>query len=138
MTGVDISPALLDIARDKIEKEKIKVRLIEGDMRTIKLGNFDAVITIFNAIEHLTKADFDKAISNIYANLKNGGLYIFDIINFEAMTDNAINNLAMDLRKTVNDTKTHNIQYSKINRKTGRLTSYDCFTIQEGSDKTKI
>jgi len=42
------------------------------------------------------------------------------------------------LRKTVNDTKIRNVQYSRINKENGRLTSYDCFTIQEGSDKPKI
>src|SRR5579864_1272961 len=46
VTGTDFSPALLKIARDKARKEKLKVRLIKGDMRTIKVGSFDAVITI--------------------------------------------------------------------------------------------
>lgn len=138
VTGADFSPALLNIAKEKARKEKINIRLLEGDMRKIKVGNFDAVITISNAVGHLTKADFEKAMRNIYRNLKKGGLYVFDIFNLDAMTDAAVNDLAMDLKKTVNNTKVRNVQYSKINRKSGRLTSYDYFSIQHGSDKPKI
>jgi ubiquinone/menaquinone biosynthesis C-methylase UbiE len=137
VTGADFSPALLKIARDKARKGKIKVRLIEGDMRTIKVGSFDAVITIFNAVGHLTKSGFEKAMRNIYRNLKTGGLYVFDILNLDAMTDQAVTALAMDLRKTIKNTKIRNVQYSKLNQKSGRLTSYDRFTIQKGSDKPK-
>ena len=75
VVGSDISPALLDIARSKAQREKVAVRFIEGDMRTIKIGVFDAVITIFNSIGHLTKSDCEKTMRNIHKNLKDGGLY---------------------------------------------------------------
>ena len=76
VTGADFSPALLEIARAKAEKEKIDVTLIEGDMRTINVGEFNAVVTIFNAIGHLTKADLEKAMRNINKN------YNLDYIGF--------------------------------------------------------
>jgi SAM-dependent methyltransferase len=138
VTGADFSPALLDLAKETARKEKIDVRLLAGDMRTIKAGHFDAVITISNAVGHLTKADFEKAMRNIHKNLKSGGLYVFDIFNLGAMTEDAVNDLSMDLRKSVDGTKIRNVQYSEINRKNGRLTSYDSFTIQKGSNKPKI
>ena len=138
VTGADISPALLTRARDKAQKEKVDIKFIEGDMRILQVGSFDAVITIFNAIGHLTKAGFEKALKNIRRNLNDGGLYVFDILNLDAMTDSAVNNLAMDLKKAVDTTQIHNVQYSKINRENGRLTSYDYFSIQEGSDTPKI
>jgi hypothetical protein len=50
-------------------------------MRTLKIGLFDAVITISNAVGHLTKAGFEKAMRSINKNLKEGGIYIFDIFN---------------------------------------------------------
>jgi ubiquinone/menaquinone biosynthesis C-methylase UbiE len=138
VTGIDISPHLLEIARKKAQREKIDIHFLEGDMRTIKVGKFDAVITIFNAIGHLTKVDFEKAIKNIHKNLKEGGLYLFDIFNLDAMTDDVVNNLKMDLKKTVNHTKVRNIQFSKLDKRKGRLTSYDQFIIQEGSNKPKL
>lgn len=133
--GSDFSPALLEIARKKALKEKLDIKFIAGDMRTLNIGQFDAVITIFNAIGHLTKDDFEKAIRNIYENLKFGGVYIFDIFNLQAMTDTVVHNLKMDLKKTINNTQIHNIQYSTIDRKNGFLTSYDSLTIQKNAKK---
>lgn len=136
--GADLSPALLEIAKAKLQQENLAIELIKGDMCDLRIGKFDAVITIFNAIGHLTKTDFEIAIKNIHGNLKLGGLYIFDIFNLEAMTDVAVNNLAMDVRKTVGDTKIQNIQYSKIDREQGLLTSYDVFTIQSENSEPEI
>lgn len=137
VTGADLSPDLLNITREKAHKENIEVRLIEGDMRTLHVGSFDAVITIFNAIGHLTKTDFEKTLRNIHSNLKDGGLYVFDIFNLQAMTDTVVHDLAMDVRKTVNDTQIHHIQKSEIDRKSGRLTSYDHYTLQKSADTLK-
>ena len=39
----------------------------------------------------------------------------------------------MDLKKTINNTQIHNIQYSIIDRKNGFLTSYDSLTIQKNA-----
>ena len=67
-------------------------------MRNLQLGKLNAVITIDNAVGHLVKADFDIAIRNIYKNLKKVGLYIFDILNLDAMTDEVID---ADSKKSV-------------------------------------
>ena len=131
VTGSDFSPALLDIAREKAHKANIDIKFIDGDMRTLKVGNFDAAITMFNAVGHLTKNDFETAMENIGGNLKSGGIYVFDIYNLGAMNDRAVNNLAMDTTKTANRTKIHNIQYSTLDRKSGLLTSHDKYTIQK-------
>ena len=136
VNGADFSPKLLDIARAKAKKEKLDISFIDGDMRTLKVGKFDAVITIFNAIGHLTTDDFEKAIKNIYDNLKPGGIYLFDIFNLEAMNDDVVQNLAMDINKDVGTTRIHNIQHSVINREAGQLTSYDSYTICD--DKNQI
>jgi len=133
--GVDISVGMLKIARSNAKKEKIEVELLEGDMRTTKVGSFDAVITIFNAIGHLTKTDFEKAIRNIHANLKDGGLYIFDIFNLDCRKNDT---MAMDVTKKIGETKIRKVQKSKLNRKNGVLSSNDCFYVQTGSGKTKI
>ncbi len=138
VTGADFSPALLDKAKNKAQEKDMAIRFIEGDMRTIKVGIFDAAITIDNAVGHLTKADFEVAMKNIHSNLKDGGLYVFDIYNVNAMTDHVVTNLAMDRKKTANKKTFHQVQYSEIDRESGQLTSHDCFTIQEGLDNPKI
>ena len=110
VTGSDFSSALLEIARKKALTEKLDLSFIDGDMRTLQVGQFDAVITMFNAIGHLRKKDFEKTLKNIRKNLKDGGLYIFDIFNLEAMTDSAVIDFATHNQKKVGDTTLHLVQ----------------------------
>jgi 2-polyprenyl-3-methyl-5-hydroxy-6-metoxy-1,4-benzoquinol methylase len=127
--GSDFSPALLVQARKKAAAEGLNLTFVDGDMRTLKAGQFDAVITIFSAIGHLTKPDFEKALQNIRANLKDGGVYVFDIFNLQAITDDVIADFVMDIESIVNGAKVRNRQHSEIDRENGLLTSHDHYTI---------
>ena len=79
VTGIDINKALLDIAKSKPQATSNHVTLSQGNICASNVGHFDAVISIFNAIGHLTNPNFEKALNNIYHNLNDHGLYIFDI-----------------------------------------------------------
>lgn len=135
VTGSDFSPELLKQARAKAKHAKINVKFIDGDMRKIKVGKFDAVITIFNAVGHLTKLGFEKAMRNIGKNLNEGGIYIFDILNLEAMSDEVMPNMAYHLHAKVGDSQIHAVQCSTIERKTGRFISYNHDIIQKLAEK---
>ena len=133
--GSDFSPALLIIARGKAKDMNCTITFIEGDMRSVKVGKFDAVITIFSAIGHLTKADFGITLQNIRANMKEEGVYIFDIFNLQAITDEIIDDFVMDIESVVNGVNIHNVQHSEIDRENGLLTSHDQVTIfKDGCD----
>jgi 2-polyprenyl-3-methyl-5-hydroxy-6-metoxy-1,4-benzoquinol methylase len=134
VTGADFSPDLLKIARERASREKVDLTFIDGDMRTLRVGNFDAVITIFNAIGHVTKADFEKTLRNIHDNLNDGGIYIFDILNLDAMTDTVVADLAYFIHKKVGDTQILSMQCSTIDRAQGILTSYDALLIQKNAE----
>lgn len=136
VTGVDINSRMLKIAKSKAEKTQA-IKLIKGDMRNIHIGQFDAVITMFNSIGHLTRSDFEEALLNINKNLKTHGLYIFDIFNLSyLLEDNNITRLTIDWQKIVDGTKFREIQYSTISQE-GILASYDTCIKQNGSH-TKI
>ena len=138
VTGSDLSSSMLKIAKKKAKEEKLRLKFLKGDMRLTKVGEFDAVITIFNAVGHLTKLDFEAALRNIYRNLKDGGLYIFDIFNLDYLQDgNNITKLTIDWQKIVEDTKYREIQYSTISKE-GVLTSYDTYYEQKGNDQPKM
>jgi len=138
VTGSDISLGMLKMARSKAKREKIRVRFLKGDMRTIQVGKFDAAITIFNAIGHLTKAGFEKAIRNIHTNLNDAGIYVFDIFNLSyLMNDDNISKLSIDWLRTVGNTKHREIQHSIIDNK-GVLISYTTNYVQKSSEKPKI
>lgn len=138
VVGVDINTAMLKIARSKARQAKKKIKFLEGDMRLTKAGNFDAAITIFNAVGHLTKRDFEKAMKNIHANLNDRGLYIFDIFNLSyLLKDDNITKLTIDGQRKSGNTIAREIQYSTID-KTGILASYDIYHEQKGLSKPKI
>jgi ubiquinone/menaquinone biosynthesis C-methylase UbiE len=138
VVGADFSPELLAIARKKATKAKMKARFIDGDMRTLEVGQFDAVITISNAVGHLTKTGFLKAMGNINKNLRIGGIYVFDIFNLEAMSDEAVGNLGWHIQKKVGDTHVHGLQCSTIDRCTGLLTSFDHIVLQKNALKPEL
>lgn len=136
--GYDINAKMLQIAKDKAKKEKLDLKFIKGDMRTTQAGQFDAVITIFNAVGHLTQKDFEIAIRNIHKNLKNKGLYIFDIFNLSyLLKDDNITKLTVDWQTKSDDTTAREIQYSTINEE-GILASYDIYHEQKKDRDPKI
>ncbi len=138
VVGSDLNSKMLRIAKNKTQKEKLDIKFIKGDMRITKVGKFDAVITISNAVGHLTKHDFEKAMQNIHTNLKDQGLYVFDIFNLNyLLTDANITKLTIDWQKKSGNTTAREIQYSTINND-GILASYDIYHEQIGSDKPKI
>lgn len=138
VTGVDINASMLDIAKEKAQEKGLTIEFILGDMRTSRIGKFDAVLTIFNAIGHLTQDDFKVTLQNIAQNLKPGGLYIFDIFNLDYLLhkDN-ITQLTIDWQKEQGPKKVREIQYSTISPQ-GILTSYDIYHEQEPNQAPNI
>ena len=136
--GSDINSRMITIARNKAKQERLNIQFFKGDMRTVQIGKFDAVLTIFNAVGHLTKADFEIALQNIKSNLQEDGIYIFDINNLKHLLyENNITKLTIDWQTTTCDAKARVIQYSTIDAD-GILTSYTILHEQKGSNKPKI
>ena len=127
--GSDFSPKLLQIARTKSETLGKDMQFIDGDMRDIQVGQFDAVITMFNAIGHLSKQDFLKTMGNVRSNLKPDGLYVFDIFNLNAMSDDAIKSLEVVQEKEAGGARFHQHQISRIDHEKGLMISTDRYDI---------
>jgi len=138
ITGSDINIEMIKIAKDKAKKLKLDAQFVKGDMRTLQIGKFDAVITIFNSIGHLTKNDFETAMQNIHKNLNESGLYLFDIYNLNYLLHaDHITHLTIDWEKSIGDTRIRKIQYSTINEN-GVLTFYTTYYEKKKTDKIKI
>ena len=76
-TAIDISKAQLAYARKLIEREKVSVTLIKGDIQTlkgIKSSSYDIVFSAF-ALQYI--ADLTKCFKEVYRVLKKGGLFVF-------------------------------------------------------------
>ena len=83
MTGVDISPEMLDIARERAEKEGMggKILWLCQDMREFELyGTVDVTVSCLDSINHLTKpSDLKRCLSLVHNYLIPDGLFIFDV-----------------------------------------------------------
>lgn len=76
VAGVDLSPAMLAVARDRLPD----CPLVEGDFRTFALDRtFDAVVCLFSSIAYLrAQEELDLAIENMARHLGPGGVLIVD------------------------------------------------------------
>lgn len=138
ISGYDISKKMLTIARMKAKKLSLNLKFKNDDIRTVQAGRFDAVISIFNAIGHLTKKDFKKAIKNIAENLNPGGIYMFDNFNLNYLRHgNNICTLTMDVQHKVENKTFREIQYSTIDSK-GVLASFDTYINCVENRKPKV
>jgi len=81
VSAYDYNKEMIRIAKKKCKE----INFRHGDIRKTRYGKFDAAISIFNAIGHLSKKDFKKALKNISKNLNDKGIYIFDIFNLDFM-----------------------------------------------------
>lgn len=134
VTASDFSKEMVAVAQRKYPK----IKFHQADMRYAQFGKFDAVISIFNAIGHLSKSDFAKSIRNIASNLKPNGIYIFDIFNFDFMKHNFISSQFIDTCKEVEGTKYVRFNKNKFNRKKAIMTMNQKTYVQEGIDKPQI
>lgn len=86
VTGVDRSPAMLDIARRKAVDAAARLAgtppaFVEGDVRTVQLGRtFDAVLMLFAVLGYQTSdADVAAAMRTVASHLRPGGLFVCDV-----------------------------------------------------------
>lgn len=141
VTGSDINPNMLEVAREKAKKSfpELYKRLHLRDMCSTGLGEFDVIISMFNAVGHLTKIDFQNAMSSLRCNLVKDGVYIFDIFNANYLRyGNNISKLTIDnIEKRSDCSVIREIQYSDIDDE-GVLKSYSVFYDYDSARQCKI
>jgi leucyl-tRNA synthetase len=85
MTGVDITPGFLDIARLDAYYRKVEVQYLQGDMRSLPFEDeFDCVMLLFTAFGYFNDEENLMVMVNASKALRPGGLVIFDTPNRDA------------------------------------------------------
>ncbi len=83
VTGADRSEEMLAIAREKAAAAAAPatLELVEGDIRTLRLGRtFDAATMLFAVLGYQTSdADVASALRTVAAHLRPGGLFVCDL-----------------------------------------------------------
>jgi SAM-dependent methyltransferase len=79
MTGIDLTPGFLDIARRDALERHVQVTYQQGDMREIAFEKeFDRVMLVFTAYGYFSDEINLQVLKNVAQALKPGGLLIFD------------------------------------------------------------
>ena len=80
VTGIDLSSATIESAREHAKTSHLKIDYLVGSGEDLPLpaGHFDVVICV-DVLEHVS--DLPKTLSEIHRVLKPGGSFLFDTIN---------------------------------------------------------
>ncbi len=79
--GTDISPDMLEVSREKAEKEKKNILFLCQDMRELDLyGTVDLVSCTLDSLNYLTNgADLERVFALVHNFLEPGGIFVFDV-----------------------------------------------------------
>lgn len=80
-TGIDLSPMMIDIARENADKENVAIDFSVADIRDFKpKKQYDAVISLFHVMSYQNKnQDVMFAFQSARRALDKGGLFLFDV-----------------------------------------------------------
>jgi SAM-dependent methyltransferase len=81
--GLDLSEVLLQLARTEADAQGVKIRWIQGDMRTIPFDNtLDAVINVFTSFGYLANEEEDlQVLAQIHKALRPGGQFLLETVH---------------------------------------------------------
>jgi SAM-dependent methyltransferase len=86
--GIDQSHDMLKLARQRARRERVGVRFLHMDMRSLQFINeFDLVTCWYDSLNYLLKPDhLKKTFSGVFRALRRGGLFIFDMNTIYALS----------------------------------------------------
>lgn len=102
MTGLDISPEMLDFAQETALKEGVRAEYILGDITKIKLPRrYDFVTAINDCVNYIPKHRLDAAFKNVKNALVKGGIFLFDVSSERKFREKIANTVSVDDRDEV-------------------------------------
>lgn len=80
VTGVDIGPAALALARRRAQRSGLQLEFVQQDLRQLTYDAcFDVVTLIFGCFTEMLKADAETVLKCIQRSLRPGGHFILDV-----------------------------------------------------------
>ncbi len=112
MTGLDISPEMLDFAQATALKEGLRGEYLLGDICKFRSPKkYDFATAINDCINYIPKSKLDTALKKVYSALKKGGIFLFDISSEKKFREKIANTVSVDDRDEVT--------YMSFNKRTG-------------------
>ena len=102
MTGMDISPQMLDTAQRKALESGARAEYILGDVAKRKpQKRFDFVTAINDCINYIPKDKLKTAFKNVYGALNKGGIFLFDVSSVRKFQSKIANTVSVDDRDDI-------------------------------------
>ena len=102
MTGLDVSPEMLDFAQEKALKEGVRGEYLLGDITKFRSPKkFDFISAINDCVNYIPKDKLDTALKNIRSALQKEGVLLFDISSPRKFHDKIANTVSVDDRDDV-------------------------------------
>ncbi|MGX1983154.1 methyltransferase family protein [Thermolongibacillus altinsuensis] len=81
VTGIDLSEHMLAVAQAKAEEIGLTIPFFQQDMRELNgFSPFDHIVCFCDSLNYLqTEKDVFETFQRVYAHLKDGGLFLFDV-----------------------------------------------------------
>lgn len=119
--GLDLSPTIIEIAKEKTKINHLTIPYYVADMTNFKLDKtYDVITCFFDSVNFLqSKEDVKKMFSSVYDHLNHGGLFICDVFSKAMMDSYAYHEMRQDYqtyslewitKKTTPSTLTHEIK----------------------------
>lgn len=101
VTGVDIAPAMIQVARQKSKHHVYEIDFHEGDLTSFHLDKqFDTATCLYDSLNYiLDPLKLEAAFGRIAAHLEPGGYFIFDLNSPYALTEDLFTQYNRDPRK---------------------------------------
>ena len=101
VTGVDIAPAMIEIARQKASEFPHPIRFTEADLTDFDLNErFDCATCLYDSLNYiLDPAKLQAAFAGFAKHVQSGGVLIFDMNTPLALTADLFTQRSFDARK---------------------------------------
>lgn len=129
VTGIDLMPGFLEIARDDAASRGVSVTYVQGDMREIDFQEaFDLVLLLFTAFGYFDDAQNLRVLENVRRALRPGGRLVFDINNRDVLVKRLLPYIVYDKGEDLM------IDRTTFDSGTGRMKN-DRIVIRDGQRK---
>ena len=148
--GIDISGAMVQIAKTKAEAKGLPIAYQEQDAAKLDLNGtrFDLVVSLFDSLNYITEPEhLRQAFLRVYQHLNSGGIFAFDLNSVYALTTEMFTqtNLEGPIRHVWNsywdaDTRLCRVEmaFEVIDAETGERRQFTETHVQRGYTQTEI
>jgi len=140
VTGVDLSPDMLSVARAKADNHGLKIPLFEQDMAELEgFGLFDVIGIFCDSLNYLqSEEQVVQTFSKVSQHLKPGGLFIFDVHSIYKVNGVFINHTFTVNDETIayiwncfpgeySNSVEHDLSFFVLDENTGQYDRFDEF-----------